>query len=145
MLPALRVVAVLHALSLVLQPVLAGLFLSGQDSAIDSHATNASIVVLLGLVLSVLAFLTWRRRLVPRQVFTVSASLWVAEGLQMGAGYAHLMWLHVPLGVLLFGGLAQLMPAIMRAKAPADASAPAAAVPAASAVPGGPVPAEAAE
>lgn len=136
MLPALRVVAVLHALSLFLQPVLAGLFLSGQDSAIDSHATNASILVTLGLVLSVLAFLAWRRNLVPRPVFTVAASLWVAEGLQMMAGYLHLMWLHIPLGVLMFGALARLMPQIMRAKAPQAAAASAA---------GEPVPAEAAE
>lgn len=123
MLPALRVVAVLHALSLFAQPVLAGLFLSGQDSAIDSHATNASVVVTLGLVLSVLAFLAWRRGLVPRQAFTMAASLWVAEGLQTGAGYAHLMWLHIPLGVLLFGGLAGFMPIVMR---PQPKTAPAA-------------------
>jgi hypothetical protein len=140
MLPALRVVAVLHALSLVLQPVLAGMFLSGQDSAIDSHATNASVLLVLGLVLSVLAFLAWRRDLVPRPVFTVAASLWVAEGLQMMAGYEHMMWLHIPLGVLMFGALAQLMPPIMRAKAPGAASSKTIA-----AVAGEPVPAEAAE
>jgi hypothetical protein len=137
MLPALRVVAVLHALSLVLQPILAGLFLSGQDSAIDSHATNASIVVSLCLVMSVLAFLAWRRELVPRPVFTVAAAMLVAEILQMMVGYAHLMWMHIPLGVLLFGGLAQLMPQVMRAgRTPKDTPA----------APGAePVPAEAAE
>jgi len=137
MLPALRVVAVLHALSLLLQPILAGMFLSGHDSAIDSHATNASILVSLCLVMTVLAFLAWRRELVPRPVFTVAASMLVAEGLQMMAGYAHLMWMHIPLGVLLFGALAQLMPQVMRAgRTPKDAR------PGVSAEP---VPAEAAE
>lgn len=115
MLPALRVVSVLYALSLLAQPVLAGMFLSGQDSAVDSHATNATVVVVLGLAVAVLAFLAWRRKLVGRPVFTVAASMLVAEGLQMMAGYQHLMWLHIPLGAVLFGALAQLMPQVMRA------------------------------
>ncbi len=122
MLPALRVVAVLHALSFLLQPILAGLFLSGQDSAIDSHATNAGIVVLLCLILTVLAFPAWRKDLLPRAAFTTSLSLLVAEGVQMYAGFAHLMWLHIPLGVVMMGGLATLMPLVMRPYKPAVAA-----------------------
>ena len=119
MLPALRVVAVLHALSFLLQPILAGLFLSGQDSAIDSHATNATIVVTLCLVMTLLAFPAWRRGLVPRAAFTTSVALFVVEILQMGAGYGHVMWIHIPLGVIMMGGVAQLMPLIMRPYKPA--------------------------
>ncbi|MEY9857464.1 hypothetical protein ABH935_003072 [Catenulispora sp. GAS73] len=128
MLPALRVVAVLHALSFLLQPILAGLFLSGQDSAIDSHATNATIVVALCLVMTVLAFPAWRRGLVPRAAFTTSAALFVVEILQMGAGYGHVMWIHIPLGVIMMGGVAQLMPLIMRPYRPAAAESGAAVV-----------------
>ena len=119
MLPALRVVAVLHALSFLLQPILAGLFLSGQDSAIDSHATNATVVVGLCLVMTALAFPAWRRGLVPRAAFTVSVAFLVVEILQMGAGYAHVMWIHIPLGALMMGGVARLMPLIMRPYKPA--------------------------
>lgn len=137
MLPALRVVAVVNALALILQPVLAGLFLSGQDSAIDLHATTATVVVAVGLVLTVLGFLAWRRRLAGRAVFTVAAALLVAEVLQTAIGYAHLMWLHVPLGVLLFGGMVQLLPQVMRAGRPAPVVVPA--------LRGEPVPAEVAE
>jgi hypothetical protein len=128
MLPALRVVAVLHALSFLLQPIMAGLFLSGQDSAIDLHATNASVVVLLCLVMAILAFPAWRRGLVPRAAFTTAAALLVVEGIQMGAGFAHVMWLHIPLGVLMMGGVAQIMPLIMRPYRPADRAASGAAV-----------------
>ena len=99
MLPALRVVAVLHALSFLLQPIMAGFFLSGQDSAIDMHATNATIVVVLCLVMTVLAVLAWRRRLIPRAAFTISLALLVVEIVQTGAGYGHVMWIHIPLGV----------------------------------------------
>jgi hypothetical protein len=128
MLPALRVVAVLHALSFLLQPIMAGLFLSGQDSAIDLHATNASVVVLLCLVMAILAFPAWRRGLVPRAAFTTAAALLVVEGIQMGAGFVHVMWLHIPLGVLMMGGVAQIMPLIMRPYRPADRAASGAAV-----------------
>ena len=121
MLPALRVVAVLHALSFLLQPILAGLFLSGQDTAVDSHATNATIVVTLCLVMTVLAFPAWRRGLIPRAAFTTAAALFVVEILQMGAGYGHVMWIHIPLGVIMMGGVAQLMPLIMRPYKPAVA------------------------
>lgn len=118
MLPALRVVAVLHALSFLLQPILAGLFLSGQDTAIDSHATNAIVVVTLCLVMTALAFPNWRRGRVPRAAFTISLGMLVAEIVQMGAGFGHVMWIHIPLGVLMMGGVAQLMPMIMRTYKP---------------------------
>ncbi|NUP48466.1 MAG: hypothetical protein HOW97_14330 [Catenulispora sp.] len=117
MLPALRVVAVLHALSFFLQPILAGMFLSGQDQAVDSHATNAMILILLCLVMTVLAFPVWRRGQLPRAAFTNAAGLLVAEAVQMMAGFAHLMWLHIPLGVIMMGGIASFMPLVMRPQA----------------------------
>lgn len=128
MLPALRVVAVLHALSFLVQPIMAGLFLSGQDTAIDVHATNAMIVVVLCLAMTVLAFPLWRRGKVPRAAFTISVALLVVEVLQMGAGFGHVMWVHIPLGVLMMGGVAQLMPLIMRPYRPAAAAVPTASV-----------------
>ena len=116
MLPALRVVAVLHALSFFLQPILAGLFLSGQDTAVDMHATNAMIVMTLCLIMAVLAYPVWRRGLVVRQVFTTSVALFIVEFIQMMVGFGHIMWLHIPLGVLMMGGIAQLMPMVMRSQ-----------------------------
>jgi|SRR2546423_9306417 uncharacterized membrane protein len=114
MLPALRVVAVLHALSFVLQPILAGLFLSGQDGAVDLHATNAVILVVLCLILTVLAFPAWRRGLMPRAVFTSALALLVFEVIEGVTGGNHILWLHIPIGVLMMGGLATLMPLVMK-------------------------------
>jgi hypothetical protein len=125
MLPALRVVAVLHALSFLLQPIMAGFFLSGQDTAIDTHATNAMILATLCLIMTVLAFPAWRRGLVPRAVFTNAAGLLVAEAAQIMVGFSHIMWLHIPLGVIMMGGIASLMPLVMRPQPkPAVATAP---------------------
>jgi hypothetical protein len=134
MLPALRVVAVLHALSFLLQPIMAGFFLSGQDEAIDMHTTNAMILLTLCLVMTALAFPVWRRGRVPRPVFTTAAGLLVAETVQAIAGFSHIMWLHIPLGVIMMGGLATLMPLVMRPQPePAQAMASVTALPAAEA------------
>jgi hypothetical protein len=116
MFPALRVIAVLHALSLLMQPILAGLFLSGQDTAVDMHLTNAMVVVALCLVQTVLAALLWRNRTVVRRIFTQSLALLVLEVVEMGGGFGHTMWLHIPLGTALVAGVATLMPQIMGAQ-----------------------------
>jgi hypothetical protein len=131
MFPALRVTAVLHALALVMQPILAGLFLSGRDDAVDMHATNAAIVTLLCLLQTVLAALLWRNRTIVRRIFTQSLAILVLEIVQMFVGFGHVMWLHIPLGTALFGGIASLMPQIMGAQAKIWAIEPAAAGPAA--------------
>ncbi|MFJ2095538.1 hypothetical protein ACIOEW_41000 [Streptomyces sp. NPDC087901] len=60
MLLVLRVAAVIHALAFFLQPVLAGMFPSGQDSAISTHGANATVLTTICLGLTVLAFLAWR-------------------------------------------------------------------------------------
>jgi hypothetical protein len=84
--------------------------------------------VVLCLAMTVLAVLAWRRKLIPRAAFTISLALLVVEIVQMGAGYGHVMWIHIPLGVLMMGGVAQVMPLIMRPYRPAAEAAPTASV-----------------
>jgi hypothetical protein len=110
---ALRVVAVLHAISLFLQPVLAGLFLSGDDAMIDVHADNGLIVTILCLVQTVFALVLWRKKVVVRSIFTTSLALFLLEGIQLSVGFQHVMWLHIPLGTMLLAGTAVLMTRIM--------------------------------
>ena len=113
MLTALRVVAVLHALSMALQPILAGMFLSGQDGMIDVHAMNGMIVAVVCLVQTIFALVLWRRGKVARAIFATSLALFVLEGLQIAFGYQHTLWIHIPLGTMLMGGTAVLMTRIM--------------------------------
>ena len=113
MLRSLRIVAVLHAISLLAQPILAGMYMSGQDTMIDMHANNSTLLLVLGLALSVLAFLAWRKRLVTRQIFTQAAAIWILEVVQMGFGYSHTLWIHIPLGTMLLAGTAVLMTRLM--------------------------------
>lgn len=98
---ALRVVAVLHALVMLAQPLLAGRYLDGAVDAIALHRENASVVAALDgaqLVCAVVFAWTGRGRRWP-----IWASLAVAVGVevQVGFGYASVLVVHVPLGVSL--------------------------------------------
>lgn len=109
MLRALRMVAVLHALCLLAQPILAGLFLSGHDSLIDAHANNASVVVGLALVQAVLCAQALRKKLIPPLILAEALGLLLCEGVQMAMGYQHSLWLHIPLGTVLLAATAVLL------------------------------------
>lgn len=114
MLIALRVTAVLHAIAYALQPILAGLFLSGRDNAIGSHGDNAALVSSIALALSVMAAVARRRRLVGPSVPPLTAAVFVLEIVQLTAGMDHIMWLHIPLGAGLFAAAIATLPLVLR-------------------------------
>ncbi|WP_106403344.1 hypothetical protein [Actinocorallia populi] len=115
MLIALRVTAVVHALAYALQPVLAGMFLSGRDNAIGSHGDNAAIVSTIALVLTAMAAVARRKRLVGPRAVPLMAAIFVLEIVQLTAGMDHRMWLHVPLGVGLFAAVIATLPLLFAA------------------------------
>lgn len=88
-----------------LQPLSAGLFMSGYGRALTVHAVVALALLVGALVQAVAAIVLWRRRRVPAWVAGVSLGLFVTVFLQNGFGYNRQYWLHVPIGVGLFGGL----------------------------------------
>lgn len=94
----LRATATAQAGLALLQPVLAGWYLSGDYDALGVHETNAAFVgfgVLGTLVGALLYRLPGRGRGWP--VF-VPAVLFVALVFQFGAGYGRDLALHIPLG-----------------------------------------------
>lgn len=100
----LRVVAAVHCLVVCIQPVLAGLYLSGDFDALSLHAINGSVVTslaLLQLIAAVVFWLAGRGRGWPA---ACAAALFVAETLQIGFGYARELHLHIPLGVTIVVG-----------------------------------------
>ncbi|GAA1249164.1 hypothetical protein GCM10009665_44990 [Kitasatospora nipponensis] len=115
MLLALRVTAVIHALSFFAQPVLAGMFLSGQDTAMDTHRANATIVTTIALGMTVLALLARRRRLIGRQLPILLTAVLLLEYVEMAMGSSHILWVHIPLGVALFAVVTLTLPMIMKA------------------------------
>jgi hypothetical protein len=99
----LRAIVLLHAALILTQAVLAGQFLSGHETWLRVHETNAGIIQLIGLVQLVVAVLVWRPGGGPGWPALTSLALLLAEEFQIGFGYARLLALHVPLGVAIFG------------------------------------------
>jgi hypothetical protein len=88
-----------------LQSLTAGLFLSGYDHAVHAHAIVAAVLLVGTLAQAVTAVILWRRRRLPGEVAAASLGLLLALLVQVMLGHRQVYWLHVPLGVGLFGGL----------------------------------------
>lgn len=92
-----------QAAMVLLQAVFAGGFLSGRDGFRDAHGVNAGLLWLVSTALVVIAVAAWRRGRSPGLVAAATAALWVALEAQIAAGESGLLWVHVPLGVAIFG------------------------------------------
>jgi hypothetical protein len=95
----LRLVITVHLLAVLAQPVLAGRYLTGDVDAIEVHGLVGSLLMLVTMTVfaAALAYvLAGRGRL---WVLPVIVLLFLAEGFQIGMGYARELQLHVPLGV----------------------------------------------
>jgi hypothetical protein len=88
-----------HLIAVLCQPILAGLFLTGDVDAIAVHGAVGTGVGLLTLLIVpfVIGYVTVGRG----RLWTLPAivGLFLVEGLQVGTGYARALELHVPLGV----------------------------------------------
>ena len=88
-----------------LQALSAGFLMSGNARALRVHAIVAVALQFGALIQAVAAVVLWRRRRVPAWMAGISIGLFVIVFLQIALGYRRLYWLHVPIGVGIFGGL----------------------------------------
>jgi succinate-acetate transporter protein len=100
-----RRLVVINLAFVALQALSAGFLMSGYAPALKVHAIVAVALQFGALIQAVAAVVQWRRRRVPAWVAGVSIGLFVIVLLQVGFGYRGLYWLHVPIGVGIFGGL----------------------------------------
>lgn len=104
-LPSLRVVLVAHCCALLVQPWIAGEFLSGTDSVVKFHEWTGWLILALCLCQIGLAALALRSDLVSWWLMIGSVFVLLGELLQVGTGYGRFLRVHVPLGVILFGAV----------------------------------------
>ena len=100
-LQVLRIVAVLHSLAFLAQPVFAGGYLMGDVDSLTLHDVNAFIVTALDvaqLVCAIVYFWGGRGRAWP---IWASLAVALAVEVQVGMGYERLLVVHLPLGVSL--------------------------------------------
>ncbi|MFD2079926.1 hypothetical protein SAMN05421678_105246 [Actinopolymorpha cephalotaxi] len=96
---ALRICALLTAIIVFAQPVLAGSYLTGEVGALGIHEANAHAVTALAFVQFAAAVVyAWRGR-GRWWPATLTAALLVAAETQTVLGYAQNLLVHVPLGV----------------------------------------------
>jgi hypothetical protein len=99
------------------EAVLAGGFLAGHYDLLAMHQANASITGITGMVVIVTAVLEWKPGGGPGWPLAVSAVLFAAVAVQIMLGYARVLALHVPLGVLIIVGIVELFMWAWRAPA----------------------------
>lgn len=98
-LTVLRIMAVLHGLSVLAQPVLAGSYLSGDVDALAIHSINGNLASGFGLLQLIAAIVfVWKGRGRQWAIWT-SLGIALAEQLQVGFGYEGVLSVHIPLGV----------------------------------------------
>ena len=103
-LQVLRVVAVLHSLAFLGQPVFAGGYLMGDVDSLTLHDINAFVITGLDLVQLICAVVYfWKGR---GRAWPIWASLAVALAVevQVGVGFERVLVVHLPLGVALTVG-----------------------------------------
>ena len=100
---AFRAAVIGQTLAVFLQPLLAGLALSGNLGALNAHMMLGGLALLISLAQVVLALFLGSD--MPRPAVAASVGLFLVEGAQMASGRLHLFVFHLPIGAALFAGL----------------------------------------
>jgi len=103
-LQVLRVVAVLHSLAFLAQPVFAGGYLMGDIDSLATHTTNAFLISAIDLVQLICAIVFFWKGRGPAWPIWASLAIAVAVEVQIGMGYTRELVVHLPLGVSLITG-----------------------------------------
>ncbi|MEQ4209939.1 hypothetical protein [Actinopolymorpha sp. B9G3] len=114
----LRILVTVQAAIILAQAITAGLLLSGTPNVRGVHGLGAILLVLIGLVQVVVAILHWRPGRGTARLLGPSIGILVGVLVQAMLGETHNKALHVPFGVLMFGGLLMLTRQLW--SAPAD-------------------------
>ncbi|GAA2794939.1 hypothetical protein [Kribbella solani] len=97
----LRITLVIHAILIIMQPIMAGYFLAGNVDAMDTHSAIGTSLWLIAFIQTVIAgcyALAGGGRFWP---LIVSAVLTIAEFVQLTYGYLQDFAVHIPLGTAL--------------------------------------------
>ena len=118
----LRVVLLVHLLTVVAEGALAGMFLSGSNTVALHEIAGRVLVAICLLQIAITVVLKVRGRC-PAWVLPSAIFIFLAEVLEIYAGYRRILVLHVPLAILIFGGIMrQLFWAVGTGRATTQAS-----------------------
>ncbi|MFF3327792.1 hypothetical protein [Streptomyces sp. NPDC002889] len=104
----LRCIITSFLLLTLVQPVLAGMFITGDVDLLDLHEINAHTISFLSWLLVINAVLLWRPGRGPLWPLAVAVLVSFLVQLQSGSGFSRNLGLHIPLGVALVAGATAL-------------------------------------
>ncbi|MFD9226040.1 hypothetical protein ACFWDI_39960 [Streptomyces sp. NPDC060064] len=104
----LRCVITAFLLLTLLQPVLAGMFITGDVDLLDLHEINAHTISFLSWLLVINTVLLWRPGRGPAWPIALAVVVAFLVQTQTGSGYSRALGLHIPLGVALVAGATAL-------------------------------------
>ena len=104
-----RVILVTNLFLMLAQAAFAGRLIDGDARSLFLHGRTAMLLVLIGVLQLGVAIALWRKDIAPRGFAFANAGFLVGEVLTFGAGALHILVLHVPLAIMLFGGLVRQM------------------------------------
>ncbi|ABF43588.1 hypothetical protein Acid345_4588 [Candidatus Koribacter versatilis Ellin345] len=104
-----RGVLVTNLLLMLAQAAFAGRLIDGDARSLFLHGLTAKLLVLLGVVQLTVAILLGKKGIAPRSFTFANAGFLVGEIFTFGAGELHILVLHVPLAIMLFGGVVRQM------------------------------------
>lgn len=108
-------VAAIHAVLIFVQPVLAGMSLDGNSTALDLHYWNGMTIMTVAVVQVVSALLWWKPGGGPTKAITLSVLLLGLEVAQFLLGDAGNLAIHLPLGIITLFGTAGVVMMARRA------------------------------
>jgi uncharacterized membrane protein (DUF2068 family) len=113
---ALRTALAIHTASGFAQAVSAGIFLSGRDAAVGFHGGIARFMMIISLLQVIAAVFLWKPGGQPPRIALISGAIFLAEVVQIGTGFAHILYVHVPLAVGIILGLVRLSSTLRSAR-----------------------------
>ncbi|MFD1539271.1 hypothetical protein [Nonomuraea guangzhouensis] len=106
--PTMRITVILQAAAMLTQAITAGLLMSSPDGR-ALHGVTAVVAVAAGAIQLLMAILVWRPGGGSPRYVVNSTFLLVLTLAEAALGDTHVPAVHVPLGVLLFGGSVVLL------------------------------------
>jgi hypothetical protein len=97
----LKITACVHLAALALQPVLAGQIFGGHPDAATIHGMVGETAAWLALAQACLALLCWFYKLLNPWASAAFMAIFALDGLQVHAGHAKALTVHIPLGASL--------------------------------------------
>jgi hypothetical protein len=99
-----RAIALFNLLIVFLQFILAGQMLGGSDFAVNLHSATGLLLILIAIIQATVAIVLRRKGIGPTWLIATNIGIILAEAIEAVCGHLHLVALHIPLALAIFGG-----------------------------------------